>query len=241
MSAIPIEVARQLAIDRIIQVMQSQYPTVLEATRDLMIDAQIHLLAAENAKPAAADPDDIQPGELDPSQVAYLTETISGLESLHLPPPVRQAYYYADRPIEQIPTNRNPAVFVYPVSTRELVSRSSFGPEGSPQIRRFQVAIAVAFKRSGVEPQAWNHKTLTSDDVLRMRSEIYGGAAVRTLMEFACCKGGEKWQSIQQIDLIDDASDLVFRDQKAVGSAAFTVLEVSQRTMIPRTRCLPDE
>lgn len=189
MGSLPIATSRQVAIDRLIQVMQATYADKLADIQDV---------------------------------------------GLHLPAPQEAAYYYASIPASDIQTNRNPAVFVYPVDRRVLESRSSNGPMGHFEFRTFQLMVLLGFKAGAGAQIERNGKTLTTDDLMWLRAERYTGAMAHVITEYAC---GD--DSIHHIDLVDDMTDVVpFEDSKLMGIAA-TTWQITQKILMPRSKPLP--
>ena len=163
------------------------------------------------------------------------TDPENGIEELNLTPPEEAAYYYAPYPIEDIPKNRFPCVFVYPADRRVLESRASSGPMGSTQFREFQLSVALIFRRDGGLQFERNLKTLTTDDIMWLRSEYYTGAMIETIKKYGC-----EGSSIHKINLIDDMSQIVETDKRKIFGVVSTTWEIKQNILMPRRQNLPD-
>lgn len=195
MASIPLATSRQIAIDRIIEVMQATLGPKLQSLKD------------------------------DPA---------NGIEELNLRAPQTEAYYYAPMPIEDLPKNRYPCVFVFPSDRRVLDSSSTSGPLGQTQFRTFQLTAVLIYIRDAGEKFSRLNKTLTTDDIMWLRGEFYTGAMAHVIRRFAC-----QGDAIHKIELVSDLSEVVETDRRKVYGVSQVLFDVTQKIVAPNRAPLP--
>lgn len=178
---------------------------------------------------------EVMQAEYDESLLALKNDPALGVGDVRLPAPVKEAYYYQPYPIEDIPKNRYPCVFVFPSERRVLDSKSSSGPLGQTQWRSFQISVVLLFRPDGGARIERLDKQLTTDDMMWLRAELYTGAMARVIQEYACQSG-----AIHEIDLLDDLSEIVYVDQRKSYGVVQTTWRIRQNILMPRRRPLPD-
>jgi hypothetical protein len=96
-------------------------------------------------------------------------------------------------------------------------------------LTRFNVNVVMMFKISMHEAIVRNGKTMTKEDVLRLRAERYTGAIIRCLYRHA-----RNADSIHDIDLIDDQATIQQPEDKHIIGLAVTRWSVSQKVSVPQ-------
>lgn len=178
---------------------------------------------------------EVMQAEYENALLALKADADLGVEDVRLPPPVQEAYYYQPYPIEDIPKNRYPCVFVFPSDRRNLDSKASTGPLGQTQWRSFQISVVLLFRPDGGARINRLDKQLTTDDMMWLRAELYTGAMAAVIQEFACQSG-----AIHEIDLLDDLSEVVYVDQRKSFGVVQTTWRIRQNILMPRRRPLPE-
>lgn len=155
--------------------------------------------------------------------------------SLYLPAPEESSYFRAPPDPENIlPSNSSVPVYVYPATDRSIDSRSTGGPTTVGQSATWNMEITLACAVSSSAQHSIDGHTITSNERLWVRSDLYCGAIVETISKYGC-----DGDSIHFLELVADQPALFFDRQRSAVGIATARFEITQKTSAPRRRSLP--
>lgn len=160
--------------------------------------------------------------------------------NLHLPAPSSDAYFMVMQDPDEIDVNHNVMAFVQEAAERRNQgSMSGGGGVGEFQKRAAPVDVVVTCRRATYDEtnspvNRIDGSSMTHDEVLKLRSEMYLGAMIRSISENVV----DKTSGIYDRELLDDSPGFLFDEdrEKPVFGVAAAKFRINQKVSFPFQR-----